>query len=390
MIKLDIKNSLIDTDGAKIKEYISEIEKKDQGFYKIIDDDISDILEYASSVEDQFDDFVILGIGGSALGTICLQQSLKHLHKYGKLHVMDNIDPSFLAELDDILDYKRTLIIVISKSGSTPETLSQYFYFREKCDNFVFITGKSGFLRETGEKKGTTMFDIPENVGGRFSVLTAVGLLPAALVGIDIRQLLMGAKEMRDRFLSEDLEENIPFKIAKLQYLHSKKGRNMTVIMPYSQHLIKLADWYRQLLAESIGKTKDIGLTPINALGVTDQHSQSQLYMDGPDDKFFIFIRVEELGPELKIPGSEIDYLEGITFNKLMHTEQQGTIDALTHNKKPNITLTINKVNEHNLGALFMLFEGATAFLGEFYKINAFNQPGVELSKKLTKEYLTK
>ncbi len=390
MIKLDIKNSLLDIDGAEIKEYISEIEKKDQGFYRIIDDDINDILEYASSVEDKYDDFVVLGIGGSALGTICLQQSLKHLHKCGKLHVMDNIDPCFLAELDDVLDYKRTLIIVISKSGGTPETLSQYFYFREKCDNLVFITGKSGFLRETGEKEGIKTFNIPENVGGRFSVMTAVGLLPAALIGIDIRQLLMGAKEMRDRFLNEDFHENLPFQIAKLQYMHGKKGRNITVIMPYSQHLIKFADWYGQLLAESIGKTRDTGLTPTNALGVTDQHSQSQLYMDGPDDKFFIFIKVEELGAELKIPGSKVDYLEGITFNKLMHTEQQGTIDALTQNNKPNITLTINKVNEHNLGALFMLFEGATAFLGEFYKINAFNQPGVELSKKLTKEYLTK
>jgi glucose-6-phosphate isomerase len=389
MIKLNTKNSIIDIDKNEINEYISEIEKKNQGFYKIIDDDISDILEFASSVEDKYDDFVVLGIGGSALGIICLQQSLKHLHKPVRLHVMDNIDPSFLVELDDVLDYKRTLIIVISKSGGTPETLSQYFYFREKCDNFVFITGKSGLLRETGEKKGIKMFDIPENVGGRFSVLTAVGLLPAALIGIDIRQLLMGAKEMRDRFLSENFEENLPFKIAKMQYLHGEKGRNMTVIMPYSQRLIKFADWYRQLLAESIGKTKDVGLTPINALGVTDQHSQSQLYMDGPDDKFFIFVKVEDLGPELKIPDSEVEYLEGVTFNKLMHTEQQGTIDALTQNNKPNITLTINKVNEHNLGALFMLFEAATAFLGEFYKIDAFNQPGVELSKKLTKKYLT-
>ncbi|MFC1599953.1 glucose-6-phosphate isomerase, partial [Patescibacteria group bacterium] len=148
--------------------------------------------------------------------------------------------------------------------------------------------------------------------------------------------------------------------------------------------------WYRQLLAESIGKSKDVGLTPINALGVTDQHSQSQLYMDGPDDKFFIMIKVENLGKELMIPKSGVDYLEGVSFNKLMHTEQQGTTDALTHNKKPNVTLHVPEVNEHNLGALFMLFEGATAFLGEFYGINAFDQPGVELSKKFTKELLTK
>lgn len=390
MIKLDKKNSLVDLDGSKIHEYLDKIEARNQGFYKIVDEEVNDILEYAKSIEGKYDDIVVLGIGGSALGTICLRQSLMHLHKPIKLHVLDNIDPTWMRELDDVVDYNKTLFIVISKSGGTPETLSQYFYFREKCNNFVFITGKSGLLRETGEKKDIKMFDIPENVGGRFSVLTAVGLLPAALIGIDIQALLEGAKKMRDNFLNENLDENLPYQIAQMQYLHGEKGRNMTVIMPYSQHLIRFADWYRQLLAESIGKSRDIGLTPVNALGVTDQHSQSQLYMDGPDDKFFILVKVEDFGQEVMIPESEVDYLEGVSFNKLMHTEQQGTTEALTHNKKPNITLNVPKVDEFNLGALFMLFEGATAFLGEFYGINAFDQPGVELSKKLTKELLTK
>ncbi len=389
MINLDKKNSQVNLDGSKIREYLDRIEARDQGFYKIVDDDVSEILEFAKSVEGKYDHIVVLGIGGSALGTICLQQSLKHLYKPAKLHVLDNIDPNLMAELDDIVDYSRTLFIVISKSGGTPETLSQYFYFKEKCKNFVFITGKSGLLRETGQKEGIKMFDVPENVGGRFSVLTVVGLLPAALIGIDMQKLLDGAKEMRNNFLSEELDKNLPYQIAQMQYLHGKKGRNMTVVMPYSQHLIKFADWYRQLLAESIGKTRDVGLTPINALGVTDQHSQSQLYMDGPDDKFYILIKIEDLGPEVMIPDSEVDYLKGVSFNKLMHTEQQGTTDALTHNNKPNVTLNVPKVDEFNLGALFMLFEGATAFLGELYGINAFNQPGVELSKKLTKEHLT-
>lgn len=389
MITLDKQNSFVNPDGSKISEYINNIMEKDQGFYKIVNSDISVIMDYANSVKGKYDDIVVLGIGGSALGTICLRQSLTHLYKPTKLHVLDNIDPELMADLDDILDYSRTLIIVISKSGGTPETLSQYFYFREKCNNFVFITGKDGLLREIGGKKEIKMFEIPENVGGRFSVLSPVGLLPAALMGLYVQDLLDGAKEMRDKFLSENLEENLPFQIAQMQYEHGKQGRNMTVLMPYSQRLIRFADWYRQLLAESIGKTKDIGLTPVSALGVTDQHSQSQLYMDGPDDKFFIFIKVEDLGPEVMIPKPEVEYLKGVSFNKLMHTEQQGTTDALTHNKKPNATLNVPKVDEFNLGALFMLFEGATAFLGEFYGINAFDQPGVEFSKKLTKELLT-
>jgi len=391
MIKFDAQNSGIETDvtSEEVSEKLKKIEARGQGFYKIVDDSVDEILEYASSVEGKYDDIVVLGIGGSALGTICLQQALKHLHKPKKLHVLDNIDPTFLRELDDVVDYSRTLIIVISKSGGTPETLSQYFYFREKCENFVFITGPTGLLRETGDKEGIKMFEVPENVGGRFSVLTVVGLLPAALIGIDILALLKGAQEMRDKFLNENPNENIPYQIATLQYLHGKEGRNMTVMMPYSQRLIRFTDWYRQLLAESIGKTPEVGLTPVSALGVTDQHSQSQLYMDGPDDKFFIMIKVEDLGPEVMIPGDEVDYLKGVSFNKLMHTEQKGTTDALTHNKKPNVTLNVPKVDEYNLGALFMLFEGATAFLGEFYGINAFDQPGVELSKKLTKELLT-
>lgn len=389
MIKLDKQNSLVDLDGAKIHDYLDKIEARNQGFYKIVDDDVSEILDFAKSVEGKYEDIVVLGIGGSALGTICLRQSLTHLHEAVELHVLDNIDPDYIAEIDDILDYSKTLFIVISKSGGTPETLSQYFYFREKCDNFVFITGPTGLLRETGEKEGIKMFDVPENVGGRFSVLTVVGLLPAALIGIDIRALLDGAKEMRDKFLSVNLEENLPFQIAQMQFLHSGKGRNMTVMMPYSQRLIRFSDWYAQLLAESIGKSREVGLTPVSALGVTDQHSQSQLYMDGPDDKFFILIKVENLGPKVLIPGDEVDYLKGVSFNKLMHTEQKGTTDALTHNKKPNITVNVPEVNEYNLGALFMLFEGATAFLGEFYGINAFDQPGVELSKKFTKKLLT-
>jgi glucose-6-phosphate isomerase len=171
--------------------------------------------------------------------------------------------------------------------------------------------------------------------------------------------------------------------------------------MPYSQKLIRFADWYRQLLAESIGKAKDdhgntvnIGLTPINALGITDQHSQNQLYNEGPNDKFFIFIRVNDFGCDMKIPvthpeNKSVNYLKGVSFEKLMHTEQEGTLQALTQNERPNITLEIDRVDEKTIGGMFMLLECATAFLGEFFNINAFDQPGVELSKKITKKLLT-
>lgn len=441
MINLNLKNlSEISTEhnipskdlksqSKLIKPYLKKIKARDQGFYKTIDDKktITEIENFAAKVKNKYEDIVVLGIGGSALGTICLQQSLKHLfeneifdEEVPSLHVVDNIDPELILAINDLINYEKTLFIVVTKSGGTPETLAQYFYFRDKTDkakldvkkHFVFITDpKKGFLREVATKERIPCFDVPENVGGRFSVLTAVGLLPAKLIGIDIKKLIKGAQKMREAFLSENFEQNLPFQIAAIQYLLSQKGKNINVLIPYSSRLIKFADWYRQLLAESIGKELNnkgekvnVGITPINALGVTDQHSQSQLYMEGPNDKLLIFIKVNKQGDDLKIPSptdpaalredlggldlEEIAYLKNLTFNTLLHTEMQGTINALTKQDRPNITLEIGKVDEENLGALFMLFEGATAFLGEFFEINAFDQPGVELSKTLTKKLL--
>lgn len=414
MIKLDISNSTvkdIKTQHERLGEYLDNIHAKNQGFYTIIDNNspVEKVLEFASKVKGKYEDIVVLGIGGSALGTICLQQSLKHLFEnelkendYPRLHVLDNVDPVLIKQIEDVFSLEKTLFIVVSKSGETPETLAQYFHFRSLTeiaglnakDHFVFITdSEKGLLREVSKNENIPSFEIPKNVGGRFSVLTSVGLLPAALIGIDIKKLIKGARDMRDLFYSDSMSHNMPFQIAALQYLLSLEGKSMTVLMPYSQKLIRFADWYRQLLAESIGKD-GLGLTPINALGVTDQHSQSQLYNDGPNDKFFIFLKVHNFGTNIEIPVStnekSVEYLKGVSFKKLIHTEQDGTTKALTQNGRPNITLEIDKVNEENLGGLFMLFECATAFLGEFFKINAFDQPGVELSKKITKQLLTK
>jgi len=396
----------------RIPDYIKKIHERKQGFYSVIDDNntILTIQKFARNVKGKFDDIVLLGIGGSALGAITLQQSLKHLfenelparkRKFPRLHVIDNIDPELISGVEDIIDYRRTLFIVASKSGKTPETISQYFYFRKKCEDkklnhrkhFVFITepGK-GLLGELSKKENIQTFYIPENVGGRFSVLTAVGLVPAALIGINLNELIEGAKKMRETCFSKNFEKNVAYRIAASQYLLYKKGINITVLFPYSQRLIKFTDWYKQLLAESIGKEK-IGITPVNALGVTDQHSQNQLYNDGPNDKFYIFIKIANLGETVKIPhlypkDENTNYLKNVTFNRLMHTEQEGTIQALIHNKRPTIVLNIDKVDEYNLGMLFMLFECSTAYLGEFFGINTYNQPGVELSKIITKKLL--
>lgn len=343
-----------------------------------------------------FEDIVVLGIGGSALGITCLRDALmgKFSNFSGRrLFVLDNLDT--ISDLEKILNPDKTLFIVISKSGSTPETMAQYFYFREKVskENFVFITDPhSGELRAIGEKYKIPMLDIPEDVGGRFSVLSPVGLFPAALLGLDLEELLNGAAEMAKDFERIEMDLNPAFQFATLQYLLDfENGIRTTVLMPYSSRLYSFAEWYRQLLAESIGK-EGKGITPVTALGVTDQHSQLQLYNEGPTDKLIVFIEVDELD-KAKIPvleNASLSYLSGLSFEELMAAEKIATEKALTEYKKPNVTIKIPKVDEKNLGKLIMFFESSIAFLGEYYRINAFDQPGVELGKKLTKEILSK
>ena len=404
-----IPKSFYSSKKDEVTKLLEQFQKHDQGFYTNIDDPspIKKIKTLASQAKGKFSHIVVCGIGGSALGTICLQKSLKHLFKNElktspKLYVLDNIDPELITQVQDVIDIKKTLFIIITKSGSTPETLSQYFYFRVLCDkhklnpknHFIFITGSKGQIRDIANKEEIAALDIPENIGGRFSVLTPVGLLPAALIGINIDKLIKGAQEMRKNFLSTNPTKNLSFLLALIQHGLLKKGINQTVMMPYSQRLLYFADWYRQLLAESIGKKKNnkgkvvnTGITPIKALGVTDQHSQSQLYNEGPNDKLFIFLETKKVKNDPKIPSPEF---KNITFKKLLDIEKKATTDSLTKNNRPNLTITIDSVNEESLGQLFMLFMGSIAFLGELLDINAFDQPGVELSKILTKKALSK
>jgi glucose-6-phosphate isomerase len=429
MVSLDIKNlhkvdsahglteGGVEEELSLIQNFLDRIEERNQGFHQIIDDEnfLNKIDSFAANAAGKYDFIVVLGIGGSALGTICIQQSLSHLFTkkpgFPQLIVLDNIDPILIQEAAETINPQRTLFLVVTKSGTTAETLSQFFFFKDHLlkngvseaeinSRFVLITDpQNGFLRKLSLEENFITFDIPENVGGRFSVLTAVGLLPAALIGIDIRKIIEGAVEMRELFYKKN-KENLPFLLASVQYLLYKKGKTINVLMPYAQKLIKFADWFRQLIAESTGKKHDnageeifSGITPVNALGVTDQHSQSQLYNEGPNDKLIIFISAQKLAPETKVPMiypqyKEVHYLNNISFNQLINTEMQGTIDALTQNNRPNIEIKIDQLNEKTLGELFFLFEGATAFLGEFMNINAFDQPGVELSKMITKQLL--
>ncbi|KKW42585.1 MAG: Glucose-6-phosphate isomerase [Candidatus Magasanikbacteria bacterium GW2011_GWA2_56_11] len=396
---------------------LEQFKNRAQDFFRVIDDTaaVAEIKQFVRERRERYRDVVVLGIGGSALGASCLQQSLTPLygHKARRpgpgLYILDNIDPVMMREILDVINLKRTLFIVVTKSGGTPETLAQYFYFQALVakaggrvgQQFVVVTDpQEGFLRRAAERDGIPTFPVPPRVGGRFSVLTAVGLLPGAFMGVNIDKLLRGARVMRDRFLSPDPRINDSFRLAAVQHLLAQKGKSINVLMPYAQKLIRFADWYRQLLSESIGKAVDergetvhAGLTPVSALGVTDQHSQSQLYNEGPNDKLIMFLNVKNLGPRVNIPSppsgeSTLAFLRRTSFNELMDVECQGTQRSYTENDRPNLAITVDRLDEDHLGQLFILFQGATAFLGELTGVDAFNQPGVERAKQVTKEIL--
>jgi glucose-6-phosphate isomerase len=371
--------------------------------------------DVAAGARGRFDDVVVLGIGGSALGPSALRtallepswNALTDVERGGRprLHVLDNVDPRTVAALLDRLPLARTLFIVTSKSGGTAETMAQYMVVRERLakavgaaapEHLVFVTDpERGALRAISRAEGIAAVDIPPAVGGRFSVLTPVGVLPAALVGIDTEQLLTGAAAMADRCSAESLGRNPAGLFATLQYLaDTKLGRHVQVLMPYSDPLRDIADWFVQLWAESLGKhrasgDRGLGPTPLAALGATDQHSQVQLFMEGPPNKTVSFIAVGEVERDLTIPAlhanvPELGYLGGHRLGELLAIEQRATAGALARRGRPNLTIHIDRVDAWHMGGLFMLLEIATIYAGELYGVNPLDQPGVELGKQFT------
>ncbi len=363
-------------------------------------------------------EFVVLGIGGSALGARALHQALCHpqhnrlplarkQHK-PSLHVLDNIDPDYLYGMLDGLDLRRTGVNVISKSGATAETLAQFLFLHRILENRVgadkvrerlIITTdpEKGPLRQLAAKEGFRTLPVPPAVGGRFSVLSAVGLLPAHMVGINIAELLAGARFMDQRLREREFLKNPAYLLAAIAYLFATaKQRPMLVIMPYASSLAGMAEWFCQLWAESLGKKYDlagnlveVGSTPVRALGVTDQHSQVQLYMEGPHDKLIAFLEVEKFQHDLPMPSlapelEDLAYLEGRTLNELLAAELQATSFNLMKAKRPNLTLKIPEINAFTLGQLIFLLEVATVAAGGLFGVNPLDQPGVEGGKKTT------
>ena len=375
------------------------------------------VKELVAEFKDRCENLVVLGIGGSALGNIALQTALNpYMYNLDdaqrpgpRLFVFDNIDPVQLASFLDWVGSKldKTTFNVISKSGRTAETASQFMIVRQLLlgklgpdglRNQVVATtdAKQGTLRRIATDADLRCLEVPDGVGGRFSVLSDVGLFSAAMCGIDIDSLLAGACDMDGRVSCEDFYKNPAALNAAINYHFYNRGKRNSVMMPYCYALKDLADWYRQLWAESLGKAKDlagnevhIGPTPIKALGTTDQHSQVQLYREGPNDKLFTFLQVDNFGKSIKIGPApdcapELSFLAGADLSTLLNSEKRATEYALLTDKRPCLTVLFDQVNAYTVGQFIYLYEVTTSFAGALFGINTYDQPAVELGKEAT------
>lgn len=380
------------------------------------------VKSIAANCAGKFDNLVVLGIGGSALGNIALQSALNpstwnllcgdERRGMPRVFVVDNVDPAYFGGVLKFCQahggVQRTLFNVISKSGETAETAAQFMTIRtmlidalgreKHAANIVAVTDPAkGTMRKICTDNGYVTLPVPDGVGGRFSVLSPVGLFSAAMAGIDIDALLNGAAEMDKRCSNPRLHENPAAMLATLLFrLGAEKGKAIHVMMPYANQLYLLADWYRQLWAESLGKRvnkegKEVfaGFTPVKALGTTDQHSQVQLYREGPNDKVFGLVQVNDFGAEeLRIPAGlgvdAIRYLEGATFGRLLNAEKKATEYALVESQRPNFTIEFPRIDASHVGQFIQLWEVTTSYVGLMLGIDAYDQPAVETGKVAT------
>jgi glucose-6-phosphate isomerase len=395
----------------------------DYGFYRLVDQGptVKTIKTFAEGLGQAHDHVLVLGIGGSALGAKALLNALRRpgwnewddegREFFPRLTVLENVDPTSVSAALERIDPRRVLVNVISKSGGTAETMAQYLVVRAWLEkalgehahrHLVFTTDPSrGALRELAQRDHVPTLDVPTDVGGRFSVLSPVGLLPAALVGIDIDDLLSGARRAIERSEAESLLQNPPALYAALHWAaDTQLDARIHVLMPYTDRLREFAEWYRQLWAESLGKRVDRngkvvhgGPTPVAAVGATDQHSQVQLFMEGPFDKVITFVTVDDFGLDVPIPKqpdlsealpSDLAYLPGHTLGELLRAEYRATSEALAQMGRMNCTLRFPDLTAQTLGEAIMFFQLATGYAGAWYGIDPFDQPGVELGKRLT------
>ncbi len=373
------------------------IKRADLGFIDVDTTDISDISLYTQKVWYDFENIVILWIWGSALWTKALLEALRwkyynenKVKNWKNIYVLDNIDTQTFTDVEEIINISKTLFIFISKSGGTIETLSEYLYFRDKCKaqnnawqkQFCFIVWENCSMKQELEKE-FKVFYIPENIGGRFSVFTPVGLLPLAFAWIDISLFMEWISQMKDSLLDSDLENNIALQLAHTQYKYYREWKNICVFFPYSSRLFQIWEWYKQLMGESIGKNGE-GVTLTSSLWVTDQHSQLQLYQDGPKDKLYLFLDILDTTNDIQVSND----IPNFTFQKLLNIEKYGTMTSLQNEWHPVCNISLDTLDEKHIAKLLYILMFQIAYLWELFEINAFDQPGVEKSKIITKQKL--
>ena len=390
--------------ASEAQRWIAEtpFDSEGHGWMVLPDSPVGEVEETAKWLAG-YDSVVQVGIGGSALGNLMLNQALldtfyNESTKGPRFYLADNPDPDKALSIWDRVKGGRVALVGVSKSGSTAETMTQFLWFREELlkkgqsdkDILVITDPEKGIFRAFAKGSDCRVMELPASVGGRFSVLCPAGLVTAAALGIDPAALLKGAAEMR-KFLTEekDFSKNPALTLAAVHLKNEKEGRPMSVLMPYSSRMAYFAEWYAQLWAESLGK-KGLGTTPVRALGAIDQHSQVQLYTEGPDDKFFTIICFDDHGRELKVPHitnsalEPLSYLDGQGLGAMLNLEAKSTAAALVKAGRPLVWIEMEKIEEESLGALVFFYEYLTAITGHMMGINPFDQPGVEQGKKYT------
>ena len=376
-------------------------EKEHIGYYNLVSQETTAFKEYAKTVKQK--NIVVIGIGGSTLGTYAIYKFLKHSKTLTKqLYFLETTDPIDIKSKVESIDLNDTLFVVISKSGTTVETISIFKYIHSlvKIDknNTVIVTENDSKLNFYANENDMKTFEIPKDVGGRFSVFSAVGLLPLAIVGIDIDKLLQGAKEIHNSFFSK--QEFYNRIVKKARFITEYKNRfNINVVFSYSSRLEGFNKWYIQLWGESLGKV-DInstrqGLTPVGIIGPIDQHSFLQLIVEGKRDKIVTVIKVDDFDSDLVIPKielkglEELNYLDNIEFSSLINKQADATIESINNlNDIPCDVITIDGVSESAIAALMYEYELLTSICGKFMYINAYDQPGVEGGKIILKNKL--
>lgn len=382
-----------------------EKEKSEIGYYNLPDQDIDDILDYALSFDDDIENIVVLGIGGSSLGSKAIYEFLRPITQpKRKLFFFESTDPLDIVDTLKNLDIDKSHFLIISKSGGTVETISIFKYIfapNPHKENYTFITDKGSNLDKFAQQLGSSVFYLPENVGGRFSVLSVVGLLPLALCGIDIQSLLNGAKEVSTSFFGKGhLHSTLLDKALFYAQNHTTYSNNC--LFAYSETLTYFTQWYVQLWGESIGKRQrhgalNVGLTPIGLIGPKDQHSFLQLIMEGARDKTVTFIKVQNFEHELYIPPVNLPFLESlgildnVAFHELITMQSDSVLEALKEtNGIPLDEIIINAVDAQSIGSLMYYYELLTSLVGELMDVNTYDQPGVEAGKIILKDKLQK